>query len=69
MSADRQRLHRARQKAGLAVYSITADEVGLVEFLIDRELLSESERDDRKAVENATAILLEYVIKTTANDA
>lgn len=67
-SAERQRLYRARQRDGQAVWSIPVDDVGMVEFLIGRELLPESKRDDRKAAESAAAIFLEYTIKTAAND-
>lgn len=61
-AAARQARHRQRERAGRIVLRVEADEIQLVEALVASELLPEADRDDRAAVEEATARLIELLI-------
>ncbi len=53
--ASRQALHSRRQRRGIAVFDVVADEVALIEWLISIGYLAQKDADDRKAVERAIA--------------
>lgn len=69
-ATDRQRARRARLKAGRLVLRVEADEIGLVEMLIDHGLLDRADAEDlpriEAAVERALAILIAHDQAVTA---
>jgi hypothetical protein len=54
---------RARRKAGLAVFTCTADEVSVKQMLEDANLLAASAWDDPAAVEKALTDFIQIVVK------
>lgn len=57
--AERQRRHRARARAGRVVIPVEADDVALAEALIAAGFLSPGRADDREALAEATARVLD----------
>jgi hypothetical protein len=57
-TAARQRLHRQRERAGLAVLRVEVDEIALTEKLIEGSFLDPADADDRARIEAATERLL-----------
>ena len=70
MSAERQRRHRARRKAGLMVLDgLEVFAVDHVEMLIEGKWLRREDEDDQAAVRAATSRLLVWLGRPAANDA
>jgi hypothetical protein len=61
-AADRQRARRQRLANGKIQLTIEADEVALVEALVEARLLEPVVDHDRRAIEAATQKLLGWVI-------
>ena len=63
----KQRAYRARQRDGRIVLHVVVEEVPLIESLIGAGFLSPAQQDDRKALEEGLARVVELWV--TRNDA
>ena len=64
-AADRMKALRRRRKTGRVVLPVEVDEVSLIETLIETGRLSRKLADDRKAVADATAKLIDSLVAVT----
>jgi hypothetical protein len=65
---DRQRLRRARQRAGRIPVTVEIDEVDWAEELIEAGFLAPHEAEDRKAIGDALSRFLDVLRHTDVND-
>lgn len=65
-AAQRQKRARTRARFGLAHYRLDLTEIGVVELLLRRGLITDDEADDRLSIERGLKELLESEISVTS---